>query len=59
MHCRLSELSDEEMDDLFERKEVIALKTVVWTAANQDFIDKQDLKKALAAKAEVHTAAHC
>ena len=50
---RLSDLSEEEIDNYFHTKEEAKLKGVLWTAMNQDYIEKQALKAALASKVRI------
>ena len=50
---RLSDLSEEEIDNYFHTKEEAKLKGVLWTAMNQDYIEKQALKAALATNSKV------
>lgn len=44
--CRLSDVSDEEAEMFLHSEEEVKLKSIVWTAMNQDYIDKQALKAA-------------
>lgn len=50
---RLSDLSDEELEGCLCTPSEVKAKEVLWTAMNQDYIDKQALKAATAEQQKV------
>lgn len=56
--CSLSDLEDDELDRYLNTPAESKLKDIVWTAMNQDYIEKQALKAALQPKSEVRLALH-
>lgn len=50
MCVRLSDVSDDEVENCLLTPSEVKMKEVLWTALNQDYIDKQAIKASIQAK---------